>query len=565
MRLIAWTSLWLSLALLGCTGGAASSPEDTQTARVDADPTTDAASTTDAAPTEDVTPSAPLRALFIGNSFTYQHDVPGLVRAIGAATPGGEVVVEMIALPGEGLSGHASNPDTMARIRSGDFDVIVIQGQSFEPIVFPGSFEQGAQLLRDAAQGAGAGRVWFATWARREGHPDYDDIGGLLNPARMTFELEQGYVRVAAPYGDPVALVGAAFLLAHATFPDVTLHASDGVHTTPEGALLAGCVLFYGLTGRTPQVPSPPPLGLAADVAEGLCALATQAQPTVEPWCDDTVCGDACVNLSSDRSHCGGCDRPCAGQDPCLGGVCGCLAPLSACDGACYDLTTDRTHCGACDNVCPLGNKCVDGACGCQAVGEVRLGQALGDISALTVANADCTPTDNADPQLAGLPCRQAAHSICASASDCFDSGLPPPTSGFYYRFDTALCVRADLHSVDYATLQALAPACVEVSAQTGQACVTAISLYCASLGAVSGFGPVNGDEGGALTVACLPNAVIVQTTMEELSAVTSGCVPDSVTCQSAARSLCIYAGYIGGFGPIDLAGDEAHIVCLSP
>lgn len=40
-----------------------------------------------------------------------------------------------------------------------------------------------------------------------------------------------------------------------------------------------------------------------------------------------------------------------------------CGAGTSACDNDCIDLTTNRDHCGTCGFACPPGTECVLGAC----------------------------------------------------------------------------------------------------------------------------------------------------------------------------------------------------------
>ncbi len=48
------------------------------------------------------------------------------------------------------------------------------------------------------------------------------------------------------------------------------------------------------------------------------------------------------------------------------GGIVGgeCRAPLVECDGKCIDVATDRNHCGACDSACDPGVDCAGGVCG---------------------------------------------------------------------------------------------------------------------------------------------------------------------------------------------------------
>ena len=84
------------------------------------------------------------------------------------------------------------------------------------------------------------------------------------------------------------------------------------------------------------------------------------------PECDQTVCGDECVDLSDDPGHCGQCFRRCPSGD-CSGGACvsepGCPPPTTSCGGECIDLRFSQDHCGACGNPCGFGSICANGVC----------------------------------------------------------------------------------------------------------------------------------------------------------------------------------------------------------
>lgn len=211
--------------------------------------------------------------LFVGNSYTSVNDLPAAVRALGAATPGGGVEVESITKGGARLSDHWATPVTRARIAEGAFDAVVLQGQSVEPVLEFESFDAFARLFSDAMKEADVAGVWFATWARREGDPIYAALG-LGDPVSMARTLDQRYRMVADDDGDVVARVGAAWELARLELPEVALHVADGSHPTGAGTLLAACVMLQALTGRTPHLPEPPPLGVDQATAEALCALA---------------------------------------------------------------------------------------------------------------------------------------------------------------------------------------------------------------------------------------------------------------------------------------------------
>lgn len=498
----------------------------------------------------------PRRVLFIGNSFTSHHDVPNVVRTLAAAS-GAPLEVEMIAVGGALLYQHAINEATLARARAGGFDFVVLQGQSAEPIIFPEAFEQGAELFGVALDEAGARSVWFATWARAEGHSDYPS---MRDPAWMTWALEQRYAAAADRFDGALARVGGAFLLARAELPEVVLHHADGSHASSAGSFLAGCVLTHALTGLIPEVPEPPPLGLASETARALCALTTRVAPAIEP-CYGILCDGQCVAPTTNPAHCGGCNLACGAEEPCRGGVCGCDPPLTACARGCHDVSSSTTHCGGCGVVCELGELCRESACRCAAAELAAAGSGFADFSRLTAQRAGCAPAGYGHPSLASRDCREAAHALCAAHGACFTSGLPPAT-GHAPTSDAALCVRGEVRAVAPAALQSFAPECVELEDLGSPACAAAVSRYCASVGAVSGFGPV-GARDGELLVTCLGEATVVRTPFDTLRGFASRCLPDPITCQIAAHNYCEAQGYVGGFGPVESAGDDVEVVCV--
>lgn len=75
--------------------------------------------------------------------------------------------------------------------------------------------------------------------------------------------------------------------------------------------------------------------------------------------------GFVCVDLQTDRNHCGGCGRTCCAGTACFGGSCplGCAAGNVRCGCVCVDPQSDPRNCGACGNACPAGDFCQWGVC----------------------------------------------------------------------------------------------------------------------------------------------------------------------------------------------------------
>ncbi|MBK6532557.1 MAG: hypothetical protein IPF99_24085 [Deltaproteobacteria bacterium] len=126
-------------------------------------------------------------------------------------------------------------------------------------------------------------------------------------------------------------------------------------------------------------------------VDSGLPGDDTGAPPLMCPD-GQTRCGDACFDLTSDRAHCGSCERLCGDGESCSSSTCqtSCAAGQTSCGGACVDTASDPAHCGGCDTACSAVQTCAAGACQTAAMctaGQTDCGGACVDTS---IAFAHC-------------------------------------------------------------------------------------------------------------------------------------------------------------------------------
>ncbi len=101
-------------------------------------------------------------------------------------------------------------------------------------------------------------------------------------------------------------------------------------------------------------------------------------KPTADGGCPGTLtpCGQACVDLKTDPTHCGSCTNACSTADAgtagdagtitavCAAGQCGinCGGNLTQCGQACFDEKNDPQNCGGCGVSCD-GGSCCTGQC----------------------------------------------------------------------------------------------------------------------------------------------------------------------------------------------------------
>jgi hypothetical protein len=170
--------------------------------------------------------------LFVGNSFS--HGVPAEFQRI-AAQHGTPVRTKGVTHDGWTLSRHAKCPDTLQAIRSGAWDVVVLQEQSQIPArsSWMRRVKMRPSLLRlaDEIRSVGAIPVLMQTWGYRNG--DHKRSGDDFH--RMTECLRKGIHEEAALAKLPVIPVGDAWQLAfHQNGADALFH-PDGKHPGKAG------------------------------------------------------------------------------------------------------------------------------------------------------------------------------------------------------------------------------------------------------------------------------------------------------------------------------------------
>lgn len=197
--------------------------------------------------------SRPLSVLFVGNSLTFVNEVPGLTRSLAAAAPHpARLAVRSVTRGGATLESHWRSGDAARALREQRPDVLILQGQSAEPLVAEAAFARHAQLLKAEADSVGARTILFQTWARPVGDPFYSNPVSGGSPAAMQARLNRAYDSLARRLGVEVARVGEAFALARREAPEVRL--LDGSqHATLAGSYLAAAVLFKAICNASPR------------------------------------------------------------------------------------------------------------------------------------------------------------------------------------------------------------------------------------------------------------------------------------------------------------------------
>lgn len=217
------------------------------------------------------------RVLFIGNSYTSVNQLPILVEQLGANSPT-PIIVNSLTMGGATVQDHLDNTGLGFALSQG-VDVVVIQGQSVEPILdYPG-FE--AAVIELTAMSGDARVLLFETWPREQGSPDLIDLG--MTVEEMYTGLSSGYFEASLASETEVAAVGTAWMSALQVEPAIDLYATDHSHPAIAGSYLAACVFFGKIVDRACSTSSFVPAEINEDIADQIQVIADITNGIVNP------------------------------------------------------------------------------------------------------------------------------------------------------------------------------------------------------------------------------------------------------------------------------------------
>lgn len=191
------------------------------------------------------------RILFVGNSYSFK--LPGALARV-AREAKRKVVVEGVTRGGWTLQKHAGSEETLARIRGGKWDVVVLQEQSQLPSFGPEQRKRKmippARALVTEIRKMGAVPVFFQTWGRRDGDRRNSESFPNDTFEKMQNRLVIGYREAAAAAeGALVVPVGEAWAKEMKGGTGKRLFSKDGSHPSGAGVNLSAGVFhtfFFG-------------------------------------------------------------------------------------------------------------------------------------------------------------------------------------------------------------------------------------------------------------------------------------------------------------------------------
>ena len=190
-------------------------------------------------------PDPDLRILFIGNSLTYENDLPGLVEQLGRSDPSRPTTVSSVAFGGYNLEDHWNRGDALAAIRQGGWDLVVLQqGPSALPESRDNLIEWSGRFAGEIRK-VGARPALYMVWPPLDAAADWDAVTG-------------SYAAAAEASHAVLFPAGEALRAAYNANPGLPLFAGDRFHPAPLGSEGAALVIYsvaanvspVGLTAR---------------------------------------------------------------------------------------------------------------------------------------------------------------------------------------------------------------------------------------------------------------------------------------------------------------------------
>ena len=191
------------------------------------------------APTSTVAAAhAPLRILWIGNSYTYVNDLPRTLTMLALAAGEPRVpAITAVLKGGQFLRGHTARKE-LARVIAEGWDYVVLQDQSLAPIEQPDTVLTYGLRLGTLAKQGGAKVLLYVTWPRRD------------TPQTMG-AITATYTRLADSLGATLVPVGPAWMAMRQEAPKAELYIDDGSHPSPIGTYIAASVFYGVLNGKS--------------------------------------------------------------------------------------------------------------------------------------------------------------------------------------------------------------------------------------------------------------------------------------------------------------------------
>ena len=190
---------------------------------------------------------APLRVLFLGNSYTYYNALPDMVMQVANSTPGRRIEAKSVTRGGATLADLWSLTNALDVLRAGTWDYVVLQDQS----TLGTNYADGKWNVNEAAGLLRWVRFWNAEIQRKNAKPLLYLTWARKTHAEFQTALNYAYSESARDINGTIAPAGLAWRRVREASPQIELFDADGSHPAPLGTYLTACVFVETLVGRS--------------------------------------------------------------------------------------------------------------------------------------------------------------------------------------------------------------------------------------------------------------------------------------------------------------------------
>ncbi len=230
---------------------------------------------------DEAPPEGAERVLFIGNSHTFYNDLPGMVKRMAwenDETPA--LAVDEVTKGGASLGDHLPNRELEAVVRGGEYDVVVIQANSLEPVTDPEGYVERFGVMADWSEEGGALPLLYELWPRQEGSEVYQQPWMPGTQEETARRIREASVEAVRGTTARVAPVGGVWERSRRQAMPIELYQSDGNHPTVEGTYLAALVIYGTIDEAALSGPPWAPGEISDGDAELLGGLAGESLAT---------------------------------------------------------------------------------------------------------------------------------------------------------------------------------------------------------------------------------------------------------------------------------------------
>lgn len=223
--------------------------------------------------TQAAPPKYALRVLFIGNSYTFTHNIPKQLVNIASSDDGNVIqfTVQSVTRGGKSLKDLWAEGKAARILQNAKWDYVVLQDQSFWAMSAESIRETTDYVTRfdKLAKAAGAKTMIYLIWPRRPGSNWYKDpkYTSLRSADYMLSRFITETYKLSGALGAYPVGVGIYWSRVMKQYPEIPLYAEDAHHPSVAGAYLSALVFYKTLTGSDLSKVTFIPLGVSTDTA----------------------------------------------------------------------------------------------------------------------------------------------------------------------------------------------------------------------------------------------------------------------------------------------------------